>query len=129
MHSTGALMLFALASVGPHVGSVEGAVKVVQDGSPIHCLGVWLIRIGAELPAGEKVGGGLRTPGLELDRTRASTAWQEIPPPNCSNGPRQWRPAPRSMPPKSARRGRAAGASTANSRTDGLIRRARSFAR
>lgn len=43
MHSAVAVMLSTLASAGTQVGSVEGAVKVVQDGSPLHCVGVWLI--------------------------------------------------------------------------------------
>ncbi len=43
MHSTVALMLFSLASAGTQAGSIQGSVKVVQDGSSLQCVGVWLI--------------------------------------------------------------------------------------
>ena len=43
MHSAVALMLFSLASAGTQAGSIQGYVKVAQDGSSLDCLGVWLI--------------------------------------------------------------------------------------
>lgn len=43
MHFAVALMLFSLASDGTQAASVQGSVKVVQDGSQLDCLGVWLI--------------------------------------------------------------------------------------
>ena len=81
MHSAVALMLFSLASAGTQVGSIHGNVKVVQDGSSLDCLGVWLIPRSPETDAAIEQKFGKLDEGVQVSPIPSLSQVTRDPPP------------------------------------------------
>ncbi len=80
MHSAVALMVFSLASAGTQAASVQGSVNVVQDGSSLDCVGVWLIPRSPETDAAVKQQFGKLDQGVRITLTPIAPQVRHDPP-------------------------------------------------
>lgn len=81
MHSAVAFMLFSLALAGSQPASVQGSVRVVQDGSSLDCAGVWLIPQSPEIDAAIEQKFGRLDEGVQATPTPSLPQVRRDPPP------------------------------------------------
>lgn len=80
MHSAVALMVLSLASAVTPSASVQGSVEVVQHGSSLDCVGVWLIPRSPETDAAIKQQFGKLDQGVRITLTPIVSQVRHDPP-------------------------------------------------